>query len=235
MANTTNLDLVKPLGTDHALISVINGNMDKIDAFAGEVNSTDGSMQSGIAIVADGDTHAAIAAGQYVYIKNHNTLNEGLYTANSAIAANAALTSSNVTAVSGGGMNALSDQIGTLNTNKADFEITTWTPGIDRATFTVVSGSNHLIRVGNIVFASCQIIVTASQTSNAYISSASRPSFGKTVVGVEGTWFDNTADKQGTLGSYGSANIWFGYQGLNHPLTDQVGHSVSINMVYALV
>lgn len=112
MANTTNLDLVKPLGTDHALVSVINGNMDKIDAFAGGVNSTDESMQSSIAIVSDGDTHAAIAAGQFVYIKNHNTLNEGLYTANSAIAANVALTSSNVTAVSGGGLNALNSKIG---------------------------------------------------------------------------------------------------------------------------
>lgn len=116
MANTTNLDLVKPLGTDHALVSVINGNMDKIDAFAGGVNSTDESMQSGIAIVSDGDTHAAIAAGQYVYIKNHNTLNEGMYTANSAIAANVALSSSNVTAVSSGGLNALNSKITKLTT-----------------------------------------------------------------------------------------------------------------------
>ena len=30
MANTTNLDLEKPLGTDHALIAKINSNMDKI-------------------------------------------------------------------------------------------------------------------------------------------------------------------------------------------------------------
>lgn len=35
MANTTNIDLVKPAGTDHALISVLNGNSDKIDAEAG--------------------------------------------------------------------------------------------------------------------------------------------------------------------------------------------------------
>ena len=35
MANTTNIDLVKPAGTDHELIRVINSNMDKIDAEAG--------------------------------------------------------------------------------------------------------------------------------------------------------------------------------------------------------
>lgn len=38
MANTTNLDLVKPAGTDYALISMINENMEKIDAFAGSTN-----------------------------------------------------------------------------------------------------------------------------------------------------------------------------------------------------
>lgn len=34
MANTSTLDLVKPAGTDYALVSTINGNMDKIDAEA---------------------------------------------------------------------------------------------------------------------------------------------------------------------------------------------------------
>lgn len=38
MANTTNLDLVKPAGTDKALVSVINANSDKIDSFAGTTN-----------------------------------------------------------------------------------------------------------------------------------------------------------------------------------------------------
>lgn len=38
MANTTNLNLEKPLDTDQALISVINSNSDKIDAFAGSTN-----------------------------------------------------------------------------------------------------------------------------------------------------------------------------------------------------
>jgi len=47
MANTTNLDLVKPAGTDKAQISVINGNMDKIDAWAGTTNTAIGTYSLG--------------------------------------------------------------------------------------------------------------------------------------------------------------------------------------------
>ena len=114
MANTTNLDLVKPLGTDHALISVINGNMDKVDAYAGKVNDSLAGVQDGLAIVAVGDTHAAITSGQYVYVKDHSTLPEGMYTASSNIAANGALSTSNLTAVSSGALNVLSDHIASL-------------------------------------------------------------------------------------------------------------------------
>lgn len=38
MASTQNLNLAKPAGTDKALVSVINSNSDKIDAFAGTTN-----------------------------------------------------------------------------------------------------------------------------------------------------------------------------------------------------
>lgn len=111
MANTSNLDLVKPAGTDHALISVINSNMDKVDAYAGKVNTSLAGVEDGLAIVATGNTHAAITAGQFVYVKEHNTLPEGLYTASSNIAANATLSTTNLTADSKGGLNALSEQI----------------------------------------------------------------------------------------------------------------------------
>lgn len=37
MANTTNLDLIKPAGTDRALVAQINSNSDKIDLFAGKM------------------------------------------------------------------------------------------------------------------------------------------------------------------------------------------------------
>lgn len=117
MANTQNLDLVKPAGTDHALISVINQNFDKIDNFAGKTNTSLAGVQDGIAIVSNGDTHAAIASGQFVYVKNHGSLAEGLYRATAAIATDAALSTSNLAADSSGGMNALKSDIDTLNSN----------------------------------------------------------------------------------------------------------------------
>lgn len=111
MANTPYIDLVKPAGTDKALISVLNANSDKID-------SAVGGVQDALAIVCNGNTHGAITSGQYVYVRAHDTLQEGLYTANSNIAANATLSSSNLTANSSGGLNALNEQIGNkLNTN----------------------------------------------------------------------------------------------------------------------
>lgn len=72
------------------------------------------ALENAIAIMANGDTHAAIAAWQYVYVRNHGTLSEGLYQANSNIAQNGTLSSSNLTSVSGGGMNALSNKMNGL-------------------------------------------------------------------------------------------------------------------------
>ena len=68
-------------------------------------NDVAANAQNAIAIVADGDTHIAVSAGQYVYVKNHGTLTEGLYKATTDIAANAALSSSNLTAATNGGLN----------------------------------------------------------------------------------------------------------------------------------
>lgn len=47
MANTTNLNLVKPAGTDYALVSVINGNWDIIDSKMGAIPANE-SAQSQI-------------------------------------------------------------------------------------------------------------------------------------------------------------------------------------------
>lgn len=70
-----------------------------------------------IAIVANGDTHAAILSGQYVYVRGHSTLAEGMYRAASAIAVNDTLSSSNLVAGSGGGLNDMKNSVDTLNTN----------------------------------------------------------------------------------------------------------------------
>ena len=75
------------------------------------------NLQDGLAIVADGNTHAAIASGQFVYVRNHSSLVEGLYKATAAIATNGTLSTSNLTADASGGMNALKADIDTLNSN----------------------------------------------------------------------------------------------------------------------
>ena len=105
---TSNLNLKKPALDDDALITDINNNMDILDAAAN-------GIQDAMAIVANGNTHVAITSGQFVYVRNHSTLTEGLYVASSNIAANATLSSSNLTADSKGGLNALSEQIGNSN------------------------------------------------------------------------------------------------------------------------
>lgn len=101
---TSNLNLKKPALDDDALITDINNNMDILDAAAN-------GIQDALAIVATGNTHAAITSGQFVYVRSHSTLTEGLYVASSNIAANATLSSSNLTADSKGGLNALSEHI----------------------------------------------------------------------------------------------------------------------------
>jgi len=102
--NTTNFSLVKPAYTDTADIADINGNMDKVDV------SLNG-LADAIAIVANNNTHAAITAGQYVYVHGHGSLAEGLYTAKSNISANATLSTSNLQADGSGGLNALNSNI----------------------------------------------------------------------------------------------------------------------------
>ena len=116
--NTSNLNLSKPAYTDPADIAVINENMDKLD---GAVNG----VEDGLAIVANGNTHAAVAAGQFVYVRNHSSLAQGVYKATTAIAANGALSTSNLTADASGGLNALKADIDTLNSNIVNVNKTT--------------------------------------------------------------------------------------------------------------
>ena len=113
--STTNLSLIKPAGTDKIRIAQINQNMDTLDAKIGAVGDTSLQAQNiaqdqAMAILSTGNTHGAISSGQFVYVRSHDTLAEGLYTANSAIASNAILSSSNLTAVSGGGLNSLKNR-----------------------------------------------------------------------------------------------------------------------------
>mgnify|MGYP002521945797 CR=1 FL=1 len=94
------------------------------------------SVENGIAIVANGNTHAAIAKGQYVYIKGHGTLAEGLYKATAAIALNGELSTTNVTAASGGGFNDLLNSAITGAGYTPTFKFgTSATPTVDNINF----------------------------------------------------------------------------------------------------
>lgn len=72
-------------------------------------------LADGLAVVANGDTHTAVTSGQYVYVRNHTTLSEGLYRATAPIGTTDSLTTSNLTAVSGGGLNELKSSVNTLS------------------------------------------------------------------------------------------------------------------------
>ena len=105
--------LVKHSGTNFDTMWVDAGSL---LVFAG--------VQYALAIVADGNTHPAIADGQFVYVRNHSTLAEGLYKASEAISENGALSTSNLTADSAGGLNDLQAQVTTLNDKIAVTEVT---------------------------------------------------------------------------------------------------------------
>lgn len=100
------------------------------------------AAESAIAIVSIGDAHVAITSGQYVYVREHGTLAEGLYRATANIAANGTLSGSNVTAVSGGGLNALNSNIANMARIKKDNIAAGATKNID------ISGTPCFVSVG---------------------------------------------------------------------------------------
>lgn len=147
--STTNLNLIKPSGSDKIRIAQINQNMDLIDAAIGAVGTTSLQAQilaidSGLAVVSTGNTHVALTSGQYVYIRNHSSLSEGLYKATAAISANATLSTSNVTKVLTGGMNELKSAINSVNSQIIEY--TTMTNGTELNSLT--TKANYM--VGNI-------------------------------------------------------------------------------------
>ena len=109
MNRSSNLNMYLPEGTDYRDVSQLTANFSTLDGSVG-------ALAAGMAIVSVGNTHAAIAPGQYVYIMNHASLSEGMYTATTSISANTTLSGSNVTAVSGGGLNNLDSKIATSST-----------------------------------------------------------------------------------------------------------------------
>lgn len=121
---TANLWLTLPIGTEHVSRSIINGNNQIIDDFAGDVDEEITGLEDGLAIVAVGNTHKAISAGQFVFVKKHSTLATGMYTANTDIGQNVNLTISNLTPDSDGIANALNSKIMQYATITATFDTT---------------------------------------------------------------------------------------------------------------
>ena len=95
----------KPIGTQVTTLS------NSVTQLTEGVNNT----QDGLAIVANGNTHPQIASGQYVYVKNHESLADGLYKASTAISTNDPLSTSNLTADDSGGLNDLKDSVDSLS------------------------------------------------------------------------------------------------------------------------
>lgn len=62
--------------------------------------TTDTLIETGLVIVADGNTHQAIKTQQIIYVKNNNDLSEGFYKATSNILANGIVDNTNTTPVS---------------------------------------------------------------------------------------------------------------------------------------
>jgi hypothetical protein len=77
MANTTNLNLVKPAGTDKALVSVLNSNSDKIDAWAGSTNQALSALTAK-ATISDCNTYNAEGIGRIVDSTANRPFNYGV-------------------------------------------------------------------------------------------------------------------------------------------------------------
>ena len=92
-------------GTTGNLVSLdANGNLqdsgNSPNDFITSHQDVSGKANAGaVANFANGDTHGAVTAGEFLYVANHNLVAAGLYKATSNIAQNGALTTSNITPV----------------------------------------------------------------------------------------------------------------------------------------
>lgn len=163
---TTNINLKKPAQSDKIRIADFNGNADNIDAAFGadfgqsskpSVNASINNLADGLAIVAQGNVHAAISAGKFVYVRGHGTLGEGLYVANQAISANGTLSSSNLDADTSGGLNALNSKLN----NPTTFSLTA-SSGV-----TVESTYTQCFAIGKLAIIVARFSLSSASTSKS--------------------------------------------------------------------
>ena len=98
-------------------VEALEGRATTLEGDVSAQNNTINAIEDGLAIIATGNVHPAIANGQFVYVKGHSSLAEGLYRATAAIGTNATLSTSNLTADGSGGLNALKGDLDSLNSN----------------------------------------------------------------------------------------------------------------------
>lgn len=98
-------------------VEALEGRATTLEGDVSAQNNTINAIEDGLAIIATGNVHPAIANGQFVYVKGHSSLAEGLYRATASIGTNATLSTSNLTADGSGGLNALKSDLDSLNSN----------------------------------------------------------------------------------------------------------------------
>lgn len=198
---TTGMGSKKIEGSDNWR-AIFSAHNDSVEASDDHLDA----IQDGLAIVANGDTHPAVASGQYVYVRNHDTLAEGLYKAAAAIAEDALLNTSNLVADGAGGLNDLKSGLDTLNSNIATYNFGSNTVANIQAAMVTYAGELADNTTKNIAFS-----VSAASTPfviTSYVGTLTRLSATRLIVNVyqsmnsaipifgkykDGTWEWNTA------------------------------------------
>ena len=125
-SQTPNLNLVLPVGTEKVSRQIINDNNTKIDTAVGANSTAIAKVQNCLAYIV-GETNTTggtLEVGQFVYVKNHSTIAEGLRTVTASISANGNITTSNTSACSDGGLNTLNSKINNLpNTLNSSYNV----------------------------------------------------------------------------------------------------------------
>ena len=215
----------------------VEGIISTYSGIPGRVTNAENSLaatQDGLAIMANGNTHAAIAAGQAVFVRNHSSLSEGLYWASAAIGTNATLSTSNLTADANGGLNALKAKIGNVGNTDLQAQVTSLNSNIATFSISVPTSGTKLYknavfrRIGSLI--ACVTIsglegLTESMTNTVLaIPSGFVPSVSQEVVvvsAVSGERYKLNFSNSGNLEVYPYSGI-----------SDQ--HNVIVSFTYPL-
>lgn len=135
-----------------------------------ELSDFDNFVKAGLAIISNGNTHLDIPADMYVYVYNHNTLDNGLYQniSGATIPVGATLTTSNVSQVTGGGLNVLKNTLTHAQEGLAYIVGDTNTTGVqlDVGTYLYIKGHSSIAEGLRIVSSGGPIAVNGNITTS---------------------------------------------------------------------